>query len=245
MVARVAVPGGGPVAFAIGVDRAHLQDVLHVRLQAGDCRTGPGHAGHIYPIKTAEVVAPAHVVTRDRWPACVVRRGPAHLEAGGRDCHCRRLARAQGRLANVREIDRHRNRVRAAPAVVGLDPNREGRLRLEVERRLQGDLTSGGVEAEQGCVRSLHRVGQAVAVRVRRRRNGRADVAARRRVLRDGEGARVDGERRGTVGVNHRQGGRGRAADLVALPLAQRQRQGLISLQNGVAQRRQPQPRWK
>ena len=142
----------------------------------------------------------AELVAGDRRPAIVQRRRPDQphppVARLGRQAH--RRARRVGR---VRDVDGHVHGGCAAVAVIGLDRHGVAGQGLEVERILGLDLPGRWVEGEGGRVRARHGVGQRVAVRVRRRGDGRADIRVRRRVLRDATHQRGVGKCRGGVGT--------------------------------------------
>ena len=107
------------------------------------------------------------------------------------------------RFVHVSDADGHVHGVRTAIAIIGLDRHGVAILIFEIKRRLRLDLPGRCrcVEGERGRVRALHGVGQRVAVHVRRRGDGRADIRVRRRVLRDAAHQRGVGECRGVVGT--------------------------------------------
>ena len=201
-------PRKRPVAVALGVGGAHLHLMRRARHQARDGGAGAGDVLRAVGEIPAGARAVLQVVGGDGGTG-VRRRGPGHVQAGGRS----RRRRHRGRrrlprgLVHVRDGDRHRDGVGAAVAVVGLDDDGMGGLGFVVvgHARPGADLSRAGDDVEGGRVGALQRVGQRVAVRVGGGQGG-ADVLARGRVLGHAAGRGVGGERRRVVGDNHGSG---------------------------------------
>ena len=201
-------PRDRPIAVALGVGGAHLHLIRRVRRQAPDGGAGAGDVLRAVGEIPAGARAVLQVVGGDGGTG-VRRRGPGHVQAGGRS----RRRRHRGRrrlprgLVHVRDGDRHRDGVGAAVAVVGLDDNGMGGLGFVVvgHARPGADLSRAGDDVEGGRVGALQRVGQRVAVRVGGGQGG-ADVLARGRVLGHAAGRGVSGERRRVVGDDHGSG---------------------------------------
>ena len=145
---------------------------------------------------------------------------PVHRQAGGAavDRGHRGGRRPARRLLHVGNGDRHREGVGAAVVVVGLQRHRVARRRLVVvgDAGFRRELPGRRVEVERCRVGVLQGVGQRVVVPVGRRRQRRADVRVRRRVLGHLARGRSGGEFRGCVG-DDRVGHAGRCQGEVAV----------------------------
>ena len=202
---RAGLPRTGrrPGAVAFGVSRQHLHLVGGALGQAPDGGAGAAHVlGAVGPAP-AGAFPVLQVVVVDGGTG-VRRCRPVHRQAVRR---ARRRGHRGGRgpvrrLLHVGDRDRHREGVAAAVVVVGLQRHRVARLRLVVvgHAGLRRELPGRRVEAERCRVCALQRVGQRVVVRIRRRRQRRADVRVRRRVLGHLARGRGRGEFRRLVG---------------------------------------------
>ena len=139
-------PVGRPVAGRLPVEGPHLHLVFAGRIQRRDRRGRAGAA--VRPGAPAPAaLAVLHLVAGQRRAPVQPRRRPADVQAVGRVLRRRHGRRRRRRrlLGHVGDRDRHRDRVAAAVAVVGLDGDRVAVLGLVVvgHSRLGLDLPGG------------------------------------------------------------------------------------------------------
>ena len=200
-----------PVAMQLAVECPHPHLVVRVRSEAGDRGRGTDGCLHLHlgvtewPAarhrgrSTDAIVRPrdpvaavhlaiCHVIIRDWRAAIEVRRRPVHQQAGARSFrrpHGRRVRRRRF-LGHVGDVDGYGNGTAGMARIARRHRDRVGIFGLVVvgHAGLGPDLAALGLDVERCSVRSSERVGQWVAVGVRRRYR-RPDGLARRRVFRE------------------------------------------------------------